>query len=171
MRDKTIVKSQNSVSIFVSRKCIFLFAAVLCSIMDIADSRLSGEVVEGPRIGGMGIGVLVMVIVISIALVLFAVLHFHDETAWGCFFSILITLIVFGILMVCPKGPVIEEAEGEYELDEDKDGTFIMTLTLLIFMIVCSLISLWIFCYYGLLSETKPGKHDFSLYQLSRHAF
>ena len=106
------------------RKSIrMLIFTILYTLMTQSDAQTS-NIIEGPRSGGMGVGTMVMLVVIILVVVFCVVMHvFAEETTWGCIFGIIIVLIVFGILMLCPRGPVYEEvpSETEYVFKEVKN--------------------------------------------------
>ena len=163
-----------------------LILTLLWSLISESNAQ-TGEIIEGPRSGGMGVGTLVMLIIVIIVVVFCVAMFVAEEATWGCIFGIIIVLIVFGILMVCPRGPIYEEvpSENEYVFKEVRlffsnlyfrtrfvhthahaqhqvyNGTALVRITLLIFVTLCSAVALWIYCYFGLLDELKPGEVDY----------
>ena len=91
-----------------------LILTLLCSLISESNAQ-TGEIIEGPRSGGMGVGTLVMLVVVIIVVVFCVAMFVAEEATWGCIFGIIIVLIVFGILMVCPRGPIYEEVPSENE--------------------------------------------------------
>ena len=144
-----------------------LILTLLCSLISESNAQ-TGEIIEGPRSGGMGVGTLVMLVVVIIVVVFCVAMFVAEEATWGCIFGIIIVLIVFGILMVCPRGPIYEEVPSENECLRRRllifervsyshthhavyNGTALVRITLLIFVALCSAVALWIYCYFGLL--------------------
>ena len=102
-----------------------LILTMICSLITQSDAQ-TGEIIQGPRSGGMGVGTLVMLVVVIIVVVFCVAMFVAEEATWGCIFGIIIVLIVFGILMVCPRGPVYEEvpSENEYVFKEVRPPLF-----------------------------------------------
>jgi hypothetical protein len=174
---------------------LLLLVLSLCDV--VTETSAQGDMIESVRAGGMGIGTMVMLIVILIAVAFCLAMYFAEETSWGCICGIIVVLIVFTILMLCPRGSVYEEVplENEYTFDEVsfffsycalafrrafsnlvtslhdpqvQNGTALVRITLLIFVALCSAVAFWIYCYFGLLDELKPGEEDYGGFSSSK---
>jgi len=103
---------------------LLLLVLSLCDV--VTETSAQGDVIESVRAGGMGIGTMVMLIVILIAVAFCLAMYFAEETSWGCICGIIVVLIVFTILMLCPRGPVYEEVPSENECTFDEVSFFFL---------------------------------------------